>query len=71
MILICDPLMNWHNVWIYQERGWGWKKSISDLLCNGKRGIESDRYRPLQKEDRALKNVKLTFTSNGWTPPYL
>ena len=33
---------------------------ISNLLRNGRRAIESDRYRRLQKEDGGMKNVKLS-----------
>ena len=33
---------------------------ISNLLRNGRKAIESDRHRRLQKEENGVKNVKLS-----------
>ena len=46
---------NWRNVCVYQG-------GISNVLRNSRRGVGSDRCRPLKKGERCVKNAKLSVT---------
>ena len=45
-------------------RGWG----ISNLLCNGRRRVKSDHYRPLQRGNGSHKTSNWALR-NSWTFP--
>ena len=52
-----DPLKKWYNVGVYKVG------VTSNLLCNGRTGVGSDRYRQLQQGDGVgLKNIKSSIT---------